>query len=275
MKKRILIYASDHNYFKYTRASLASFARLNSYSDWTVIFANIGLMSWQEAELAAFGKVVKHKPCQVKGHHDIIFPAARAKLQILHEYASDDTILLFVDSDTLMFDNLDGLISRFEETGALMAIGTEEVDEFWRTPAHYGWRNGEIPDVFDNQQRWRNAPIHNTGVFLAQGAIASRIGEIAVNIYDAYINRVMFGEQTIISSLLYDRELAHMALPIQYNCFVWEDHITHDGHGPKYVATRPFFRGESVVIRHFCGPGCKKCLDEAILLFERIPGNTC
>jgi lipopolysaccharide biosynthesis glycosyltransferase len=268
MKKKTLVYACDHAYFKYTKASFASFCEHHSLSEWQVIFADVGLHQWQKAELSCFGEVVQYEPCHHKQMNGFIFTAARARIKILTDFIRDDTVLLYLDSDTLIFDNLDNLVSVFVDSGKTIAILLEDIDEFWRTPASYGWRDAKIPEEFQNQDKWRGEPMANTGVLLAQGVGARKLGEISMSLYEKHGNLFRLGEQTIIASLLYEREIPFMKLTPRYHCLVWEKHITHIGEGFKYVATQPFFRGERVAIRHFAGSNrvCKIALNKALPL---------
>ena len=208
---------------------------------------------WQQAELAQFGEVPDYLPSDVPRQHDIVYPTSHARLKMLTEFVDNDSVYLYIDSDTLIFENLDKLISQFIDSGKPIAIGVEDIEEFWRMPASYAWRDHKIPEEFHNQDKWRNAPITNAGVLLAQGEWIREFGETAIGLYKKYDAQVWLAEQTILLSLLYDREIPFMKLPPKYNCFAWENCITHMGTDPKYRGTRPFFRGESVAIRHFAG----------------------
>jgi lipopolysaccharide biosynthesis glycosyltransferase len=272
--KKILVYACDHAFFKYTKASFFSFCKHHSISDWRVIFADVGLYPWQKAELSRFGEVVEYEPCRLKQQNGYIFPATRARIKMLADFVDDDTVLLYLDSDTLIFENTDELVLKFVESKKTIAIFFEDIDEFWRIPASFGWINSTIPEEFKNQNRWRNEPMANTGVLLAQGAGAREIGETGMSLYEKYDTQLMLGEQTIIVSLLYEREIPHMKLSPRYHCLAWEKHITHMDAGAKYVTTRPFFRGESIAIRHFAGRGhdFKDALNKALPLLDTNEG---
>lgn len=270
MKRKILAYACDHNYFRYTKASFASFCNHHSLSEWRVIFANVGMYEWQRAELARFGEVHEYPPSNVPQQFNIVYSSSRARLKMLTEFVDDDTILLYIDSDTLIFENVDKLISQFISSGKPIAIAVEDIDEFPRKPASYAWRDHKIPEEFRNQDKWRSEPIINAGVVLAQGIWVREFGQTAFDLYERYETQVWLAEQAIIITLLYDREIPYMKLPLKYHCFALENFISHEGTGPRYVGTRPFYRGESVAIRHFVGPAreCKYALDEAIPLLD-------
>jgi lipopolysaccharide biosynthesis glycosyltransferase len=222
--------------------------------------------------LAHFGEVVDY-PRGTNAKFGIVWPSARARLKMLMDFTSDDNVLLYLDSDTLIYENLDKLVSEFIELGRPIAIGLEDIDEFWRSPVSCAWSDGKIPIEFQNQDKWHNAPMANAGVILAQGAGAWELGEAGMDVYEKYNSQLWLAEQTVINTLLYDQEIPYMKLPPRYNCFALEEHITHKGAGPRYVGTKPFFRGESVAIRHFAGSEanqkpCKIILDEALPLLD-------
>ncbi len=264
MKKKILLYACNHFFYNYTKASFASFCENHSLFEWRVIFADVGLEAWQRTELARFGEVVAYPPSTIAQPNGNVWPSARARLMMLTDFVLDDTVLLYIDSDTLIFDNLDSLMCEFVESDMPFAIFVEDIAEWVHYPAAFLWRDHRIPNEFKNQDKWRNAPFANAGVLLAQGRMARELGEIGMSVYEKYNSEANFAEQTVTVSLLYDREIPFMKLPPRYNCLVYEEHITHMGTGPKYVGTRPYFRGESVAIRHFAGPQFKGGLDEAL-----------
>jgi lipopolysaccharide biosynthesis glycosyltransferase len=262
MKRKILGYASDHNYFEYIKASFASFCQYNSLSEWRVVFGDIGLHSWQRAELARFGEVVQYESSPFKQQHGIVYPATHAKLKMLMDFALNDDVLLLLDADTLIFENLDKLVSEFVDSAKSVAILVEDIPEYERSPASYGWRGHRIPAIFKNREKWRNAPMANAGVLLAQGAGARDLGECGINIYEKYRSRIFVAEQTVIVSLMYDKQMPFMRLAPRYNCLAWENYIMHLGIGPHYVETQPFFRGEKIAVRHFAW--CKDPLNAAL-----------
>jgi lipopolysaccharide biosynthesis glycosyltransferase len=266
MKNKIIIYASDDIFFEYARASFASFCKHHSLSEWRIIFADVGLQPWQQAELARFGEIIAYEPYRLKQQHDVIYSAACARIKMLADFVNDESVLLYLDSDTLIFENLDKLMVEFVDSEKPIAIGIEDIEEFWRVPVSYAWREGKIPEEFKNQDKWRNAPMANAGVLLAQGAVARELGEIGMRMCAQYGAQLWLPEQAVIDTLLYDREIPYMKLPPRYNCLAWEKHISHVGEGPKYVGTRPYFRGESVAIRHFAGPECKVDLKAALAI---------
>lgn len=264
MKKKILAYACDHNYFDYTKVSFASFCEHHHLAEWEVIFGDVGLSPEQATELSHYGTVMKYEPSRRKIQDDVIIPSARARLAMLSDLVDDDAMLLYLDSDTLIFENLDALVSEFVRSGKPVGAFFEDIDEFGRPPASYAWRDHDIPRLFCKQDRWRNAPMVNAGVLLAQGAQARAVGEAAVALFDEFEPDLWLAEQTILVSLLYDCEIPCFRLPVKYNCVAWEKHIVHVGSGRPYVATRPYFRGEPVAIRHFAWSPCKGPLREAL-----------
>jgi hypothetical protein len=251
-------------FFEYTKASFASFCGHHDLSCWRIIFADLGMQQSQKLELSRFGEVIEYSPSTVANTWGQVFPSARAKLQMLTDLAQEDSILLFMDSDTLVCDNLDKMVLEFAESRIPIAIAFEDIAEFYRMPASHGWRQRLIPKKFQKQHVWRNAPMGNTGVIFAQGAGLRDFGKRAINLYEIYGNRLQFGDQTAIVSLLYDLAITYMRLPVRYNCFAWEKHITHLGKGVSYVTTEPHFQGERVAIRHFCGRNGKSSLNAAL-----------
>ncbi len=269
-KRKILAYACDDNFFEYTKASFASFCEHHSLSEWRVIFADVGLQPWQRAELARFGEVIEYEPYRLKQHDGVIFSAARARIKMLTDFIHEDDVLLYLDSDTLIFENLNNLVSEFVESVEPIAIGLEDIDEFWRSPVSSAWLDGKIPAEFQNQKNWHNAPMANAGVLLAQGAGAIELGKNGLDLFEKYSAQLWLPEQAVIDTLLYDRGIPFMKLPPRFNCLAWEKHITHIGVGPKYVDTRPYFRGESVAIRHFAGHD-ENLKTSKLILNEALP----
>jgi hypothetical protein len=272
MKQKILLFACNHLFFEYTKAAFASFFQYHSISEWKVIFADVGLKSAQRIEFSQFGEIVDYPPSTVS-NFGVIWPSARARLKMLGDFIFDDSILLYLDSDILVFDNIDKLLMDFKTSGHPIGIFVEDIDEWVRLPASLLWKDHEIPEEFRNQEKWRNAPFANAGVMLAQGHFAKQFGEIALGLYEKYEERAAFAEQTIIVSLLYDRQIPYMNLAPRYNCMAFEKYITHVGSSHRYVHVPPIFRGEKIAIRHFAGhdhdqQSCKRLLDEALALID-------
>lgn len=265
MKTKTLVYACDHNqeYFEYTKASFASFCDHHDLADWRIIFADVGLHPRQSAELARFGEVVKYKPCH-RMHDGFFSPVAAAKLKIVADFTDDAHVLMSLDSDTLVFENLDTLVSGFVQSGKPVGIFFEEIEEFNRVPAVWGWREFKIPDEFVNQNNWRNSPMANAGVLLTRGNEARELGMVGTSFFEEYEAQLGLGEQGIINAMLYDCEIPCFRLAVKYNCLAWEQHIVHAGAGRPYVGTRPYFRGETVAIRHFAAPEGKGPLRAAL-----------
>jgi lipopolysaccharide biosynthesis glycosyltransferase len=273
MKSKLLVYACDSTFYEYCKASFASFCEYHSLSEWRVIFADVGLHSSQKRELACFGEVIEYEPYRLKQFDGVVFSAARARIEMLTDFIDDDNVLLYVDSDTLIFDSLDRLVSDFASSGKAIGIYLEEIHEFWRSPVSSAWLNGAIPAEFKNQDKWRNAPMANAGVLLAQGPGAREIGRVGISVYERYSDKLWLPEQAVIDTLLYDKDIPFMKLAPRYNCMAWERHITHAGKGPRYVKTRPSFRGETLAIRHFAGHDenmkvAKLLLDEVVPLLH-------
>jgi hypothetical protein len=265
--RKILAYSCDHKFFEYAKASFASFCEYHSLSEWRVIFADVGLHPCEKVELARFGEVIEYPRATN------FWPSALAKIQMLTDFTRDDAVLVYLDSDTLIFDNLDNLVSEFVKSDKPLALLIEDIHEFGRETVSWAWRNRKIPEEFRNQDKWRNAPMANAGVFLAQGTTARELGELGIKVFDKYKDQLWLGEQTVIDTLLYDREIPFMKLPPRYNCLAWERHIAHVGPGPKYAGTRPYFRGKSIAIRHFAGSDehqtpCKADLDAVLPLLD-------
>jgi hypothetical protein len=267
MKDKILAYACNHSFFEYTKASLASFSEHHLLHEWRILFADVGLDPSQRAELSRFGTVVDY-PASTVAHFGIVWPSARARLKMLLDVVDDESVLLYLDSDTLIFDNLDNLVREFVESEKPVGIFIEDIDEWVRLPASFLWRDNKIPEEFVNQDKWRNEPFANAGVLLAQGGGARELGTTALTLYETYCDRASFSEQSVIVSLLYDRNIHYMRLASRYNCLAYEKHIEHVGAGQHYVGTRPYFRGERVAIRHFAGAYYKGSLDEALPLLD-------
>lgn len=266
MKEKLLVYACDQNerFFEYTRASFASFCKHHRLSEWRVVFADLGMHPWQSRELARFGEVPKYRPHPEQQQFKVVYPDSRAKLQMLNDFPKDNAVVLYLDSDTLIFDNLDGLVSDFVASELPIGILVEDLDEFVRSPASYGWRNHTIPHEFQNREKWRNSLMANSGVMLAQGPVAREMGQIAVSVFDKVGDQIWVGSQSIIVAVLYECEIPFMEINVRYNCCVWEHHLTFRGTGLNYVDTRPIFRGETVAIRHFVGWERKVPFDAAL-----------
>jgi lipopolysaccharide biosynthesis glycosyltransferase len=273
MKRKILIYACDSGFFHYAKSSFATFCDYHLTEEWRVIFADVGLTSEQRAELAQIGEVIVYEPYQLKQQAGVVYSAAHARIKMLSDFADEETVLLYLDSDTLIFDNLDTLVSDFLTSKKPIAIGLEDMEEFWQSPVSTAWLNGVIPEEFKNQDAWRHAPMPNAGVILAHGIEARRIGEIGLTLFDQYKTKLWLPEQAVLDTLLYDRAIPFMRLLPRFNCLAWEKHIGHIGEGKKYADTLPHFRGERVAIRHFAGHDenlrtSKTLLDETLLYLD-------
>jgi lipopolysaccharide biosynthesis glycosyltransferase len=263
-KKKRLVYSTDAGYFELARASLASFTKYHDMSEWAVTFLTVDLPDRMLAELRRYGEVREYPASPTYRPDHVVYPTAFARLAMMEEVIGDDEVMLYLDADTLVYDRLDDLVARFEQTGRPFGMAVEAGEDFPYTPASYCWHGHDIPEEFSNRRWWKRLPMCNTGVLLATGPTARLVGREATAVWRRNPTKVMLGEQTAVVSVVYDRDVPFMILPAAYNCIVAECHIDHHGTWEPfpYLSTVPYYRGERVAVRHFCGgkPECKAML---------------
>lgn len=270
--RKTLVYACDHRYFDYTLSSLASFMEHHNSSVWEVICVDVGMTESQRQKLEGFARIIAAERCTAVQQHGIVYPSGRARVKILSDIVFEDTVMVYMDSDTLVFGSIEEILESFIQSGRAIAVAYEDDPNFGCPEMSYAWKDGVIPLVFQNQARWRHATMLNTGVLFARGEMARKIGVDGVQIYDQHTDRIRLAEQTVIASLIYEYEIPVFRLPIKYNCFVWEKALTHAS-PPEYASCAPFYGGVPVVVRHFCGYDAKGALDGVIRMRQHSESN--
>jgi hypothetical protein len=94
----------------------------------------------------------------------------------------------------------------------------------------------------------------NTGVLLARGPVAGEIGRLCTAVYASTSESASFAEQSILDAVLLDRGYTWWEIPQNQHCMVRADLIEHPGPIHEGGAT---YRGQPIVVRHFCGSGQK------------------
>jgi lipopolysaccharide biosynthesis glycosyltransferase len=265
--QRLLVMGSDSNYYKYTLIALRSFLRHNP--DWRVLVMDVGMTQSQVGQLERLGKVVTYAREEHRGA-GLYVPSAKARCLALAEFPADDTLMLYLDSDTVTLGSIEPLIRRFICSRKPIGIAREDDTRFIVQPVATCWEGSRIPAEFGNAENWHKEPFLNTGVLLATGTVAAEVGKRCIQLYEKLKTRFMFGEQTIIDSVLYDSVVELFHLPTKYHCFLFEEFLRHVGRpyiDPAYVDQ------EEVIIRHFCYKN-KAVLDPLVptlLEYYRLP----
>ncbi|MDR3637288.1 MAG: glycosyltransferase [Isosphaeraceae bacterium] len=251
---RILVFGTDSNYFEYTIISLHSFLRHNP--GWPVLVMDVGMTPEQARALSRLARIVRYprEDFHGTGRH---IPSAKARCLALAHYPNDDTLMLYLDGDSVIMGSLEPLIERFLNSGRPIGIAKEDNERFFMAPVHRSWENSEIPAEFPNSEQWRDRPVLNTGVLLALGARAAEVGARASALYETLKTRFQFGEQTIINSVIYEEDVPTLDIEAKYHCFVHERYLEKTGR--PYVDP-VLLDGEPVVLRHFCHAN-KEALD--------------
>lgn len=273
MNKKTLCCAFGASYYRYTLPMLQSFFRYHSPADWRVVIGDVGLEHWQREELGAFGEVRQYPPSPAICISGISWPAARARLQMMADLITEGGVVLYLDSDILVFGSVELFIAEFVASGKPIAMTLENTPHFFETKARESWVNSEIPPEFTHQDEWRELPMVNGGVIFTQGLEGARVCRLALGLYDSYTPKLQFAEQSALCTVIYELKIPFLPVPLKYNCVVFERYIDHKWtSGFKmpvpYRDTVPIYNRERVVIRHFGGHGkenYKRLLDIAIL----------
>jgi hypothetical protein len=243
---RILILGSDAAYYEYSLIALGSFLTHNPR--WPALVMDVGLTPGQARDLGSVARVVRYPREEFKGS-GVYIPSAKARCLALAEFPGDDTLLLYLDGDTVTLGSFEPVVKQFLSSRKPVGLAKEDDDRFWKDPAGRCWEGGTVPAVFPRGRRWYHRPMLNTGVLLAVGQTAAALGREAVALYEGLKPRFRFGEQTVINSVLYESGVGIFHIPTRYHCFLFDHHLTKTGRpyiDPVYVG------GEEVVVRHFC-----------------------
>jgi len=246
-----LVVVANDDYFFMLKWCLASFFTYHRRNDWNVIFLDVGCSPSTRSILERIGQCVSYPPHRAANSQGLVFPAAFARLASLSEHVPDQGIYLYVDTDSLFFASLDPLIRQFRQSGIPLAIAVEDDPGFRLAPMWESWI-GEIPREFIGQHRWRDLPILNTGMLLAQGSQLRPLADFAQRLYALYRDRLQYAEQSLLASLIYEWEVPYLNIPHHVHCFAREQYVSQDRPGRRYVDAAPVYNGHLVTMRHFC-----------------------
>ena len=253
----ILVYGCDDAYFLPTIISLKSFVMHNP--NWDIVVMDVGMTPAQVTELKQLARVL---PFPREPRQDVLFiPSAKARIMALTLFPNDSTVMLYLDSDSLVFGSFEPLLEQFIASGLPVGIALESDKRFNRLPMNRAWLQDTVPaQLFPRHETWQHRMIPNTGLVLATGNEARAWGQRALPILEEHRNLSLMGEQTILDSVLYEDGIPFLPLPVYQHCYVSEEFVKHRGRGLPYVDTIPYIDSQPVLFRHFCGKLNKQTL---------------
>jgi lipopolysaccharide biosynthesis glycosyltransferase len=236
---KILLFACDDNYFHFAKVFLRTFTQHNQ--GWRIICASLGINESNLQFLTKYNVEVKDYP-----REDGCYPATKCRCMMLGEYPDNETLMLYIDIDSVVMGSVDCLVNDFLASGKKLGISIENDDRFYRHHLQQGWHT--IPGVFNRTEEWRYKDFRNSGVILAYGEEIKKLGHKIMKHYDEVMPFTTFGEQSIIASFLEDERVPIYEIPWHYHCFQPEEYIEK-----KDYLNPIFLDGKQVVIRHFAG----------------------
>lgn len=256
--RKTVVWSCDKNFCKYNVVSIKSFLQHNS--GWNLVFYDVGLTDDQRLTLAKLGVDVRVATPDHWVHN------AQAKIRIFSDVGHDE-ILLFLDSDTIVYDSVEPMVADFMASEKPIGLYPEGEKVQWLKCMAAGWKdsvtrdqNPEFMADFPHWKQWDNKPILNAGVILATHKI-NESGKLMFELYERWKQDCIYCEQTIISSVVRDRNIPYFPLNDLQHCLLWEEWMNHPGE--PYMQA-PLLDGKPVLIRHFCGKRTKPVLDQAL-----------
>ena len=153
--QRLLVLGSDAAYFKYTLVALRSFLTHNP--GWDVLLMDVGLAPEQVRTLEALARVEKY-PREVYRGAGSYIPSAKARCQALARLPTADTLMFYLDGDTVTLGSVEPLVEAFLASGCPVGLTPEDDPRFFRTNAGNAWNNGRVPVEFPRQLLWSQRP---------------------------------------------------------------------------------------------------------------------
>jgi hypothetical protein len=165
-------------------------------------------------------------------------------------------LLLYIDADSIVMRNVDEMVYDFLNSGKSIGIALENTPWFYLAPIQASWRNNKIPEkFFPNQEKWKNNFVLNSGLILAHGKKARELGDAALEIYDSCKEFTLHAEQTILNSLIYEKEFPTYFLSIHQHCFIFEEYVvkTKNAYIDSAYVLGMQIPDKKIVVRHFAG----------------------
>lgn len=251
---------------------------------------DVGMTEAQKKEIAELSEVVR-MPRNTLNYNNprsvMYIPSADARIMALEKFPDDNTLVLYLDGDTLVYGSVAPLVKSFLDSGSFLGIGSEE----------YGWYPDILPKnhkvsaawadqkfaetFFLNYKNWKDKIVLNTGVMLTHGNKCKKFGDELITKFITAKKFSRWGEQSLISSMLYEKNINFYKIPIEYNCYVVENSLLsyqHRKSDPFQVNSkqeRPLFKGKPIIIRHFCGSNGNRNVLKEILASRGVSQCNC
>jgi len=247
---RRLVYCINSKYFDMLRVSIASFLHHNRDNQWTIDVLDVGLLNGQRQILQRMNVDLAIYPA----HHlinqvGLLYPATWARLKMLEDFASDDSLLLYLDADSLVLSNVEPMISEFVRSGKLIGLTTEVGHEGFVAPKMSNAFFQDVSHEFPNAHLWQQRGVMNTGVLLAKGNAVAELGRRCLNLYSRLAGLETWAEQTFVNAAICEDNYSWWEIPQHQHCMVSGSLIESSGTlfegGAKYG-------GSEIIIRHFC-----------------------
>lgn len=235
---------------KYQRLLLGAIASFKRYhpTGWTIRVYVVEAGKDFEDRLSKMGCEVRTAPRTEPLLGQSWFSCSAAKCLTLID-AGPDELVLTLDADGLICSSVDPLVEEFLQSGADIAL-LAETDKRGNTPPTRECWFGCPLEEFKDAASWMDKPMLNTGMMIAHGERANRIGKAALQLVKDYEKALYLGEQGPINAVVYDDDgLKVFPLsPHQHCVFIGEGGLTFEG--TPYL-DRTLVDGKTLVYRHF------------------------
>jgi len=180
----------------------------------------------------------------------LFIPTSKARLTLLSELPTADSVVLYLDSDTVVMGSIEPIVERLLSFNLPLAI-QPELPAFYRgLYASGAWKDWKVPSIYKNVPSWHNKVLLNSGFMVCNGTKVGDLCSRSLTVFDELYPQAMWGEQSFVTSDVYDTGTEFMSLSESEHCIDQEKFVKHAGR--PYIDPC-YYDGKQIIVRHFCG----------------------